>query len=59
MKLEHETVSASDWNTMDRRVIQVDIAPTQAGIAAAPTQLRFGSPTSQKIGKTVIIRDRG
>jgi hypothetical protein len=35
MKLEHETVSASDWNTMDRRVIQVDVAPTQAGIAAA------------------------
>jgi len=35
MKLEHETVSASDSNAMDRRVIQVDIPPTHAGIAAA------------------------
>jgi hypothetical protein len=35
MKLERETVSASDWNVMDRRVIQVDMPPTQAGIAAA------------------------
>jgi len=35
MKLERETLSALDLNTMDRRVIQVDMTPTQAGIAAA------------------------
>jgi|SRR5580765_2882358 hypothetical protein len=35
MKLEHESVSASDPNTMDRRVIRMDASPTHAGITAA------------------------
>ena len=35
MELERETVSASDLNNMDRRVIRVDMPPTQAGITAA------------------------
>jgi hypothetical protein len=35
MKLEPESVSASDWNEMDRQVIRVDIPPTHAGITAA------------------------
>jgi hypothetical protein len=35
MKLEPESVSASDWNAMDRQVIRVDIPPTHAGITAA------------------------
>lgn len=35
MKLERENVSASEVNSMDRRIIQVDMAPTQAGITAA------------------------
>jgi hypothetical protein len=35
MKLEHESVSASDMNMMDSRVIRVDVTPTQAGITAA------------------------
>jgi hypothetical protein len=35
MKLERENVSASDLNIMDRRVIRVDMPPTQAGITAA------------------------
>jgi hypothetical protein len=35
MKLEHESVSASDLNVTDRRVIRVDTPPTHAGIAAA------------------------
>ena len=35
MKLEHENVAAADMNTMERQVIRVTIAPTQAGIAAA------------------------
>ncbi|MES2136584.1 MAG: hypothetical protein V4502_05935 [Pseudomonadota bacterium] len=35
MKLERETLSTPDWNSMDRRVIRVDISPTQAGITAA------------------------
>ena len=35
MKLEQENVSASDQNVMDRRVIRVDVTPTQAGITAA------------------------
>lgn len=34
MELEHENV-APEWNTMDRRVIQVDIPPAHAGITAA------------------------
>ena len=35
MKLERETLLASELNTMDRRVIRVDMTPTQAGITAA------------------------
>jgi hypothetical protein len=35
MKLERESVSAPDLDRMDRRVIQVDIQPTHAGITAA------------------------
>jgi hypothetical protein len=35
MKLERESVSVSDLNTMDRKVIRVDMPPTQAGITAA------------------------
>jgi hypothetical protein len=35
MKLEPESVWASDHNAMDRQVIQVDLSPTQAGITAA------------------------
>ena len=35
MKLERQSVSASDMNSMDRRVIQVDMQPTHAGITAA------------------------
>jgi hypothetical protein len=35
MKLERESVSASDFNNMDRRMILVDVPPTHAGIAAA------------------------
>lgn len=34
MKLERESVSASELN-MDRRIIQVDMQPTHAGITAA------------------------
>jgi hypothetical protein len=35
MKAERDTISASEHNTMDRRVIRVDMTPTQAGITAA------------------------
>jgi hypothetical protein len=35
MKLERNPISASDPNTMDRRIIRVDMTPTQAGITAA------------------------
>jgi hypothetical protein len=35
MKLERESVLASELNTMDRRIIRVDIPPTHAGITAA------------------------
>lgn len=35
MKLERESVSASDLSSMDRRAIRIDMPPTQAGIAAA------------------------
>jgi hypothetical protein len=35
MKLERNPVSASDVNSMDRRVIRVDMPPTHAGITAA------------------------
>ena len=35
MKLERENVAVSDFTTMDRRVIRVDIPPAHAGITAA------------------------
>jgi hypothetical protein len=35
MKLERESVLAPELNSMDRRVIRVDIQPTHAGITAA------------------------
>ena len=35
MKLEREDVSVPDLTALDRRIIQVDVAPTQAGITAA------------------------
>ena len=33
--MERGTISPSKLNTMDRRVIRVDMSPTQAGITAA------------------------
>ena len=35
MKLEPKTVSESDLNSMDRRLIRVDAPPSHAGITAA------------------------
>ena len=35
MKVERDSHSAPDFNVIDRRIIQVDVSPTQAGIAAA------------------------
>ena len=35
MKTERESLLSSDMNSMDRRVIRVDMPPTHAGIAAA------------------------
>jgi hypothetical protein len=35
MKVERQSRSASDLNAIDRRVIRVDMPPTQAGITAA------------------------
>jgi hypothetical protein len=35
MKLERDSVSASDAKTMDRRTIRVDLPPTHVGITAA------------------------
>jgi hypothetical protein len=35
MKLEQEDVAASEWSSMDRRIIRVDIPPAHAGITAA------------------------
>jgi hypothetical protein len=35
MKLERESVAVPDLNSMDRRMIQVDVGPTHAGITAA------------------------
>ncbi len=35
MKSERENVAASELNTMDRRVIRVDVPPAHAGITAA------------------------
>jgi len=35
MKVERDSLAASEFNIMDRRIIQVDLTPTQAGITAA------------------------
>ena len=35
MKSERENVAASELNSLDRRVIRVDIPPVHAGITAA------------------------
>ena len=35
MKLERESLLASEMNSMDRRIIRVDMPPTHAGITAA------------------------
>lgn len=35
MKLEREDVAVPELNSMERRIIRVEIAPTHAGIAAA------------------------
>ena len=35
MKLERESAAVSELNTMDRRIIRVDIPPAHAGIMAA------------------------
>lgn len=35
MKLERDDVAVSDLNSMDRRIIRVDVPPTYAGITAA------------------------
>lgn len=35
MKLEREPVAASEFGTMDRRLIRVDLPPAHAGIMAA------------------------
>jgi hypothetical protein len=35
MKLERGSVLASELNSMDRRIIRVDMPPTHAGITAA------------------------
>jgi hypothetical protein len=35
MKLERESVTVPDLSSMDHRIIQVDVAPTHAGITAA------------------------
>ena len=35
MKMERDYLFTSDFNAMDRRIIQVDLTPTQAGITAA------------------------
>ena len=35
MKLEREPVAASELDSMDRRVIRVDIPPAHAGVTAA------------------------
>ena len=35
MKLERESISASEMNSMDRQIIRVDMPPTHAGITAA------------------------
>jgi hypothetical protein len=35
MKLERDSISAADMNSLDRRIIRVKMPPTHAGIAAA------------------------
>jgi len=35
MKVDRDAFSPSDHNLLDRRLIQVDLTPTQAGITAA------------------------
>jgi hypothetical protein len=35
MKSERKNVAASELNTLDRRLIQVDVPPAHAGIMAA------------------------
>jgi hypothetical protein len=35
MKVERESLLASEMNSMDRRIIRVDMPPTHAGITAA------------------------
>jgi hypothetical protein len=35
MKLEREDVAVPDLNSMDRRIIRVDVPPAHAGITAA------------------------
>ena len=35
MKVDQDSVSASGFSALDRRIIQVDVSPTQAGITAA------------------------
>jgi hypothetical protein len=35
MKFEREKVAVPDLNSMDRRIIRVDVPPTHAGITAA------------------------
>jgi hypothetical protein len=35
MNVERESLLASDLNSMDRRIIRVDMPPTHAGITAA------------------------
>jgi hypothetical protein len=57
MKLERESVSASDMNEMDRRVIQVDFTPTHAGIAAA-LRRAFEAAASEPSGRdfTELLR---
>ena len=35
MELERKYVAATELNTMDRRIIRVDIPPAHAGITAA------------------------
>lgn len=35
MKLERDSILGSELNSMDRRIIRVDMPPTHAGITAA------------------------
>jgi hypothetical protein len=35
MKLERDDVAVSELNPIDRRIIRIDMPPTQAGITAA------------------------